>query len=125
MLLALDLVVVVVFVLIGRATHEEGVLAVGTLVALWPFVLALLIGWLVTARRLPPRSLRAGALIWAVTVLLGLGLRALTGQGTALPFIVVATLVLGAGLLGWRLIGILLRHGHARGEPDRGGRAIG
>lgn len=110
----LDLLVVTAFVLIGRATHEEGLASSGTLHALWPFVAALGAGWLVTrAARWPLAGLRSGLMVWATTLVGGLGLRAVTDQGTALPFVVVATLVLAAGLLGWRLIGILLpRLGH-------------
>lgn len=111
----LDLLVVTVFVLIGRVTHEEGLASLGSLHALWPFLLALVAGW-VAAQSLHLRltGLRAGALLWLITLFLGMGLRALSGQGTALPFLIVATLVLGAGLLGWRLIGILL----GRGTPN-------
>lgn len=103
--LVLDLVVVTAFVLIGRRTHDEGLVSLGTLHAWWPFLVALLVGWL-TARQLrrPLDRPAAGALVWLITLLLGMGLRSLTGQGTALPFVVVATLTLGAGLLGWRVI---------------------
>lgn len=55
-------------------------------------------------------------MIWIVTLVLGMGLR-VAGQGTALPFLLVATLVLGAGLLGWRLIRLLLRQGAGGAEP--------
>lgn len=123
MLHALDLLVVTAFVLTGRATHEEGIASLGSLHALWPFVLALATGW-VAARslHLPHAGLRAGGLLWLVTLFVGMGLRALSGQGTALPFLIVATLVLGAGLLGWRAIGILLRPGapgRRRRDPAR------
>lgn len=111
MLLVLDLIVVAAFVLIGRATHEEGVLAVGTLHALWPFLVSLHVGWLLTTPWLRPGALRGGTLIWIITLVLGFGLRAVSGQGTALPFLVVATLVLGLGMLGWRLVRLLLRGG--------------
>ncbi|WP_114906401.1 DUF3054 domain-containing protein [Ornithinimicrobium murale] len=105
-----DLLVVLAFVLIGRVTHQEGVLSVGTLHALWPFLAALVIGWAANhLLGLRHAAFRAGGLLWLVTLFGGIGLRALSGQGTALPFLVVATLALGAGLLGWRLIGILLR----------------
>lgn len=105
----LDLLVITAFVLIGRVTHEEGLASLGSLHALWPFLLALVAGWVATrSLHLRLTGPRAGALLWLITLFLGMGLRALSGQGTALPFLIVATLVLGAGLLGWRLIGILL-----------------
>ena len=105
----LDLAVVTVFVLTGRATHDDGVLSTGSLHALWPFLLALGVAWLaIRPLALPLTGLRAGGLIWLVTLLGGIGLRALSGQGTALPFLVVATLVLAVGLLGWRGVATLL-----------------
>lgn len=115
---ALDLLVVTAFVLIGRATHEAGILATGSLQALWPFLLAVAVGWVASSSlRLKHEGLPAGALLWLITLVLGLGLRALSGQSTALPFVIVATLVVGAGLLGWRVVGILLRRGGTAPGP--------
>ncbi len=114
---ALDLIVVTVFVLIGRATHEDGFAVDGTLQTLWPFVVALLASWVAgRVLRLPLAAPRAGGVVWLVTLVVGMGLRALSGQGTALSFVVVATVVLGAGFLGWRLVGILLRPAASRGD---------
>jgi hypothetical protein len=45
---------------------------------------------------------------------LGLLLRAVSGQGTALPFIIVATLTLALFLLGWRSVLALVRRARAR-----------
>lgn len=102
---------VVAFAAIGRASHESGVLGeggVGLLTTAWPFVVALGAGWLVSvAWRAPLAPWRTGVPVWAVTVVGGMLLRALSGQGTAVPFIVVATLTLLVLLLGWRLIGAL------------------
>lgn len=115
----LDVLVVIAFVLIGRATHEEGLASLGTLHALWPFLVAVVVAWIaLTPLHLPLPGIRAGVLIWIVTLFGGMGLRALSGQGTALPFLIVATLVLAAGLLGWRAIGILL--GRWRGSRPEG-----
>lgn len=108
-----DLIVVVAFVLIGRATHEEGIVSTGSLHALWPFLLALGVAWLaIRPLGLPLTGLRAGGLIWLVTLLSGIGLRAVSGQGTALPFLIVATFVLAAGLLGWRAVATLVARPH-------------
>jgi hypothetical protein len=41
-------------------------------------------------------------------VAIGMLLRALTGAGTALPFVIVATITLGAFLLGWRALVALI-----------------
>lgn len=45
---ALDAVLVLVFVLIGRGSHDEGSALIGLLTTLWPFLAALLLGWVVT-----------------------------------------------------------------------------
>ncbi|MDQ1083678.1 MULTISPECIES: DUF3054 domain-containing protein [Microbacterium] len=104
--LALDVVLVVVFAAIGRATHDGDVLGpvgLGLATTAWPFVAALLVGWLVArAWRRPIDVLRTGLPVWAVTVVLGMLLRALSGQGVAVAFVIVATVTLALLLLGWR-----------------------
>jgi len=104
--LLLDVVLVVVFAAIGRATHDGDVLGPfgsGLATTAWPFVAALLIGWAVTrAWRRPTTLVRTGLPVWAITVALGMVLRALSGQGVAVAFIIVATITLAVFLLGWR-----------------------
>lgn len=104
--LLLDIVLVVIFAAIGRATHDGDVLGPfgsGLATTAWPFVAALLIGWLVTrAWRRPTAVVRTGLPVWAITVALGMVLRALSGQGVAVAFIIVATITLAVFLLGWR-----------------------
>lgn len=109
---ALDAVLVVAFAAVGRASHAEGVLGeggLGLVATAWPFAVALATGWLVTlAWRAPWAPLRTGVPVWAVTVAGGMLLRAVSGQGTAVPFILVATLTLLALLVGWRLVAATL-----------------
>ncbi|MCD6638603.1 MAG: DUF3054 domain-containing protein [Nocardioides sp.] len=103
--LPLDLVLVVLFAVAGRSSHEEGLTLGGIAHTAWPFVVGLLVGWaVILLRRTPPASLAAGLLVWLATLLGGMVLRVLTDAGTALPFVVVATLVTGALLVGWRLL---------------------
>jgi hypothetical protein len=103
----LDLVLVLVFVLIGRGSHDEGFSVPGSLQTAWPFVAGLVLGWLVTRAWRNPLGIRApGVVVWLVTVALGMLLRAVSGQGIALSFVIVATVVLGLFLLGWRAIAI-------------------
>ena len=59
------------------------------------------------ARR-QPRSAPDSAL-WAVTVVGGMLLRAVTGQGVVPAFVIVASIVLFLFLVGWRLIAALVR----------------
>ena len=113
----LDAALVLVFVLIGRASHGEGLL--GTLVTGLPFLGGLLVGWLVMrAWRSPRKIVWTGTGIWILTVGVGMLLRTVSGQGTEFSFVVVTTVVLGVFLLGWRGLAVLLRRRHA-GTPSR------
>ncbi|NYD66306.1 DUF3054 domain-containing protein [Agromyces atrinae] len=103
-----DLVIVLAFATIGRASHAEGLLGdggVGLMTTAWPFIAALGIAWLVTlAWRRPTAPLRTGVPVWIVTVAVTMLFRALSGQGTALSFVIVTAVSLGAFLVGWRLV---------------------
>ncbi|WP_225310164.1 DUF3054 domain-containing protein [Microbacterium testaceum] len=104
--LIVDVVLVVVFAAIGRATHDGDVLGPfgsGLATTAWPFVVALLVGWLVTrAWRRPIALVTTGLPVWAITVALGMVLRAVSGQGVAVAFVIVATITVALFLLGWR-----------------------
>ncbi|MBA9007506.1 MULTISPECIES: DUF3054 domain-containing protein [Thermomonospora] len=105
----LDVVGVVVFVAIGRASHDESGTLAGIASTAWPFLVGLAAGWaVVRAWRRPQALFPAGAGVWAVTVAGGMALRAVSGQGTALAFVIVATLFLALVLLGWRLVARLV-----------------
>ena len=108
----LDVACVLVFVILGRASHGEGPTGVAS--TAWPFLVGLAGGWLATAglagRPLQPfRLWPAGVGAWLGTVALGMLLRVVSGQGTAPAFIGVALAFLGLFLLGWRLLGRLGR----------------
>ncbi|WP_051191917.1 DUF3054 domain-containing protein [Microbacterium luticocti] len=118
-----DLLLVVVFAVIGRASHGEPLDPGGIALTAWPFLAALVVGWAVSlAWRAPIRPVRTGLPVWAVTVAGGMLLRALTGQGTAVPFIVVASVFLLVTLVGWRLIATAVTRRRAR--TDRAGDRI-
>ncbi|GAA1569180.1 DUF3054 domain-containing protein [Leucobacter aridicollis] len=113
--LALDAILIVVFAAIGRGSHAREATLLGPLETAWPFLAGLAISWLLAlAWRRPAAILRTGLPVWIGTVALGMLFRALTGQGTALPFVIVATLTVGAFLLGWRLIALLVSRGRSR-----------
>ena len=102
--LALDTVLVVLFAAIGRRNHAETGALTAILTTAWPFLAGMAAGWLISLfilRRVPLR-VRAGVTVVIATVALGMVIRGVTGQGTAFSFIVVATLFLGAAMLGWR-----------------------
>ncbi|MGC4110757.1 MAG: DUF3054 domain-containing protein [Nocardioides sp.] len=98
-----DAVAVLVFATIGRANHHESTGVAGVWHTAWPFLLGAALGLAVTAySRITPTSVRAGVRVWVWTVVIGLVVRAATGRGVPAAFIVVAAIVLGAFLVGWR-----------------------
>jgi len=99
-----DLVVVLVFAAVGRSNHHESAGPAGVWHTAWPFLLGTAIALALTAfTRADPLSLGVGVRVWLWTVVIGMVVRASLGEGTALSFVVVATIVLGALFLGWRL----------------------
>lgn len=116
--LVLDAALVTTFAAIGRASHGEAALD-GLWITAWPFLAGMLVGWAVTrAWRMPAAPLRTGIGVWAAAVVIGMLLRALTGQGTAVAFIIVATITLGVFLVGWRAIAALVSHRRASRAPS-------
>lgn len=102
----LDVCWVLIFVAIGRAAHDEAGGLAGFAGTAWPFLVGLAAGWGgLRAWRRVDALVPTGAGVWAATVAVGMLLRALSGQGVAVAFTVVAALFLGAGLLGWRAAG--------------------
>lgn len=115
--LIVDALLVLLFAVIGRASHAEHLSVAGVAETAWPFLAALVVGWLVTlAWRAPLAPVRTGLGVWAVTLVGGMLLRAAAGQGTAVAFLVVASLVLLLLLVGWRALMVLLRRG--RRSPE-------
>ncbi len=104
--LIVDLLLVVVFAVIGRMSHAEGLSLAGIVTTGWPFVLGLLFAWvLVTLFRWKPwRPFPAGVFVWIVTVGGGMLLRLMIGDTAEVAFIIVASIVLGAFLLLPRLL---------------------
>ncbi|QRY62559.1 DUF3054 domain-containing protein [Gordonia sp. PDNC005] len=105
-----DLIALVVFVAIGRRSHDEAGSVTGFLTTLWPFLIGAAIGWAVAYAFtrsdvfLPSRIVPSGVVIWVSTVIVGMILRVVSGQGTAVSFIVVATIATGVLLVGWRAL---------------------
>ena len=118
-----DALFVLIFAAIGRASHQED--PAGFLLTAWPFLVALVIGHLVAAllpgRPRRPWSLIWGAVVWVVTVAGGMLVRFVAGDTAEVPFIIVATIVLGVFLVGWRAAAALarrLRGSQSAGEAD-------
>lgn len=101
---AIDAGLVTAFVAIGRRNHDEDPGVIGLLSTAAPFLVGLAVGWLVAKAWTDPTPVRKGLIIWPVTVAVGVVGRQLTDQGTALSFVIVATVFTGATLVGWRAI---------------------
>ena len=116
--LALDVAFICLFAAIGRRTHAETGALLGVATTAWPFLAGMAAGWLVwvSAVRRAPLRVREGIPVWLATVAIGMVLRHLTDAGTAISFIVVATVFLGAALLGWRAVAELITN--RRRAPD-------
>ena len=100
-----DMAAIIVFVAIGRRNHHEGDAVDGILTVAAPFLIALAVGWVVARAWVRPMQVESAFIIWPVTVAVGMVLRNLVfDRGTALPFILVATLVTGVFLVGWRMV---------------------
>lgn len=122
--LLLDTVLVVTFCAIGRRSHAEASSLAGLATTAWPFLSGLAAGWLVVAARLrgrlaaessrtaatgPAAVYPSGVMIWAATLVIGMLLRVISGQGVALSFVIVAGTVLAIFLLGPRALVALRR----------------
>jgi hypothetical protein len=100
-----DAVSIVIFVAIGRKNHDEGEAASGIFRVAAPFLLALLVGWVIARAWKEPLSQKSGVPISLATIVLGMLLRNIVfDDGTATAFIIVATVFLGTLLNGWRLL---------------------
>ena len=100
-----DVVCVIVFCTIGRRSHAEGITVAGVAGTAWPFLAGTVIGWLAARGwRHPTELAPTGVVVWASTVIVGMLLRKATSAGTAVSFVVVASVVTAILLLGWRLV---------------------
>lgn len=99
----LDVFIVIAFVAIGRRNHEEGS-AIGDVLATGaPFLIGLVVGWLVARAWQRPAAIVTGLVVWPTTVVVGMIARRIVfDDGTAMAFVIVATIFLGVFLVGWR-----------------------
>jgi len=105
-----DVAVVLVFVAIGRTVHDHGNRLAGLASTSWPFLVGLVVAWFVLSwRGHAGRSPRDGVAVALITVAVGMILRVLVGQGTAVAFIVVAVVFLGVPMVAWRFACRVLR----------------
>ncbi len=107
--LATDVIAVLVFCAVGRRSHAEGLSITGVASTAWPFLAGTATGWLASRGwRRPTAVVPTGVVVWLCTVVVGMLLRKASSAGVAASFVVVASSVTAALLLGWRA-GIGLR----------------
>ncbi|MDR6987221.1 peptidoglycan/LPS O-acetylase OafA/YrhL [Paenarthrobacter nitroguajacolicus] len=103
-----DVLLILIFAAIGRDAHARGDIITGAFATAWPFLAGAAIAWVVLRVWRAPLALwPSGVAVWLGAVLVGMLLRALTGQTVVLPFVVVALISLGVFLLGYRALSAL------------------
>jgi hypothetical protein len=108
--LVVDLFLVSVFAVVGRLSHYGSLSLAGWWTTAWPFLAgALLARTALLVGRHPAGAIGSGVVMWLGSLLGGLLLRQVSGQGTATPFVVVATLTLGVLLVLPRAVVALTR----------------
>jgi len=115
--IVIDAALVVVFCVLGGLSHSLGEPdAVARIVfSIWPFLAALIVVHAVAlATNVDASRVVPGTLVWLVTFGGGMALRALTGQGTAWAFVIVAAVTLAVFLIGWRLINVVVQRRRPR-----------
>ena len=105
---AADVLAVLVFAAVGRSSHAEVADAFMVLITAAPFLLGLLVGWLVVRAWRAPLRLPVGVGVWAGVVVVGLGVRAVFTHRLPLTFVLIAAASLALLLLGWRVVARLI-----------------
>lgn len=107
----LDAASLVIFVVAGRASHHHVEELAGIASTIWPFALGTGAAWAVLSRRTRRgrwapslETAGAGVLVTVSTVVIGMVLRVVAGQGTAGAFVAVATGFFGLFMVGGRLL---------------------
>ena len=103
-----DAALILLFALTGRRSHTEDLTVAGVLDTAWPFLAGAALGHLLLVRR-DAAAPGSGAVVWGTALVGGMLLRRATGDGTDPAFVLVATGVLAALLLGWRLVAAAVR----------------
>ena len=111
----LDLLLVAVFVVVGRSSHDEGITLAGWGETAWPFLLGLAAGWGLIRWRSHawPHRVLHGVTLAVATVVVALVVRPLMGQsvgdgvGGFLSFGAVGLAFLLLFIVGWRALAAL------------------
>lgn len=115
---AADIVCIVLFAVVGRASHAETLDPGGVFRTAWPFLVGGLFGHLVALSWRDPVRLRTGVIVWLGAVIGGMALRLVSGSTAQPAFVVVATITLAVLLVGWRMAFVAARRVRRR-RSDR------
>ena len=100
-----DALLIVVFVFIGTRNHNTDEDAAGVLSTAAPFIIGLVCGWIASSGWKNPFVVQTGIVAWVGTVVIGMLLRHYAwDRGTAIAFIIVATVFNAFTLVGWRFV---------------------
>jgi hypothetical protein len=103
--LLLDVAWIVLFAIIGRQSHGEGSPLLGVIGVAWPFLVGYIVGAFALRLARAPRSITRIIPVWLVTIVIGMAIRTIQkGRAPDSAFIIVATIALAVGFVGWRLV---------------------
>lgn len=103
--LVFDALCVLLLIVIGTRNHKTDTGITGILFVAAPFWIALLLVHLAPLLQRKNRRDSNTYVVWGYTVIMGMVLRNLVfDRGTALAFIIVATVFLGITMFGWRAL---------------------
>ena len=104
-----DLLCVLALAIGGKSSHEASDPQWVVLAIAWPYAVAATLAhaWLASRGRTAWRAWPEGAIVLAVTYVIGMLLRAVSGRGLAPAFLVVAGVFLALTMLGWRGVALL------------------
>ncbi|AKK04149.1 DUF3054 domain-containing protein [Corynebacterium epidermidicanis] len=102
-----DVIAIIAFATFARLAHQSEDMPFGLsgiLETVWPFLIGVLIAWATfLARKRVADTLPSGVIVWVCAVIAGLGIWAVNhGRIPHISFVIVATVMSGLLLLGWR-----------------------
>ena len=102
---AFDALCVLLMVVIGTRNHDTDTGIIGILFVAAPFWIALSLAHLAPLLQRKNRKDPNTYVVWGYTVVMGMLLRNLVfDRGTAVAFVIVATIFLGITMFGWRAL---------------------
>lgn len=103
--LLLDVAWIVLFAIVGRQSHGEGSPLLGVIGVAWPFLVGYVVGAFALRLQRVPRSIGRIIPVWLLTLVIGMAIRTIQkGRAPESAFIIVATIALAVGFVGWRVV---------------------